>query len=204
MEYQVRNWLYFDWLSGDHICEQAVHSLDKTAWIQGDIHPISAFGLGGRRQRTGDDFGNIYDHHTVFYEYPNDVRVFFTCRQQAGTTPLVDETVLGTKGQAQILACRIEGENAWRPKRGTKVDKYLAEHQQLFNSIRQGKPINDGHYMANSTMLAVMGRMCTYTGQELTWEQAFNSTERLGPTTYAWTDDVPPANVAIPGKTQVV
>ncbi len=204
MEYQLRNWLYFDWLSGDHICEQAVHSLDKTAWLQGDIHPQKAFGMGGRQQRTGAEYGNIYDHHTVFYEYPNNVRVFFTCRQQNNCANLVDEVVLGTKGQAQVIACRIEGENPWRPERGPKPDMYLSEHQELFNSIRDGKPINDGHFMANSTMLAVMGRMCTYTGQELTWDQCFNSQERLGPETYGWTDDVPPSNVAIPGERQLV
>jgi len=203
MEYQIRNWLYFDWLSGDHICEQAVHSLDKTAWVQGDIHPLRAFGMGGRQQRTGAEYGNIYDHHTVFYEYPNDVRVFFTCRQQSNTTNLVDELVLGTKGKAQILACEIGGENPWRPEKGPRADMYLREHEDLFKSIRDGKPINNGHYMANSTMLAVMGRMCTYTGKELTWDQAFNSNERLGPTTYSWTDDVPPVNVAIPGNYQL-
>jgi predicted dehydrogenase len=203
MEYQIRNWLYFDWLSGDHICEQAVHSLDKTGWLLGDIAPKSAFGMGGRQQRTGPEYGNIYDHHTVFYEYPNNVRVFFTCRQQAGTTAFVDEIVLGTKGQAQILANRITGENPWQPERGPNPDMLTLEHMALFKSIRDGKPINNGHYMANSTMLAVMGRMCTYTGQALTWEQAFNNEERLGPTTYGWTDEVPPTNVAIPGKNQL-
>jgi predicted dehydrogenase len=204
MEYQIRNWLYFDWLSGDHICEQAVHSLDKTAWLQGDVHPISAFGMGGRQQRTGPEYGNIYDHHTVFYEYPNNVKVYFTCRQQANTSTFVDEIVQGTKGTAQILACRIEGENAWQPKRGKNPDMYTIEHEALFKSIRDGKPINDGHYMANSSMLAVMGRMCTYTGQSLTWEQAFNSQERLGPATYEWNDNVPATNVAIPGERQLV
>jgi hypothetical protein len=203
MEYQIRNWLYFDWLSGDHICEQAVHSLDKTGWLQGDIAPVKAFGMGGRQQRTGREYGNIYDHHTVFYEYPNNVRVYFTCRQQTETSNFVDEIVLGTKGQAQIIANRITGENPWQPERGPNPDMLTLEHVAFFKSIRDGKPINNGHYMANSTMLAVMGRMCTYTGKELTWEQAFNSKERLGPTTYSWTDDVPPVNVAIPGKYQL-
>ncbi len=202
MEYQIRNWLYFHWLSGDCIGEQAVHSLDKTAWLQGDIHPTSAFGMGGRQQRVEPEFGDVYDHHTVFYEYPNNVRVFFTCRQQNNVSNMVDEVVLGTKGRARILDCSIEGENAWRGKKDPKIDMYVIEHQHLFNSIRDGKPINNGHYMANSTMLAVMGRMCTYTGQALTWDQCFNSNERLGPTEYAWTDNVPAIEVAIPGKTK--
>jgi predicted dehydrogenase len=205
MEYQVRNWLYFNWLSGDHICEQAVHSLDKTAWLQGDIHPTQAFGLGGRQQRVEPQYGDIYDHHTVFYEYPTGVRVYFTCRQQADCTPLVDEVVLGTKGRASLLNFRIEGPNAWSydgADRKNIAKMYDFEHEALFNSIREGQPINDGHYMANSTMLAVMGRMCTYTGQQLTWDQCINSQVRLGPSEYGWSDHVPPVEVAIPGKTK--
>jgi predicted dehydrogenase len=206
MEYQLRNWLYFKWLSGDHICEQAVHSLDKTAWLQGDIQPTRAFGLGGRQQRTDSIYGDIYDHHTVFYEYPTGVRVYFTCRQQSDTNLLVDEHVLGTKGRAQILRYNIEGENPWHyqgPHRGL-ARAFDVEHEELFKSIRDGKPINNGHYMANSTMLAVMGRMCTYTGQTLTWDDCFNSQERLGPTEYAWNDNVPEVHVAVPGRTKFV
>jgi predicted dehydrogenase len=204
MEYQIRNWLYFHWLSGDHICEQAVHSLDKTAWLQGDIHPTRAFGMGGRQQRTQPEYGDIYDHHTVFYEYPTGVRVFFTCRQQSDTTGLVDELVLGTKGHANVLQYRIDGEKKWSYEGKDKAfaAMYDLEHVALFNSIREGKPINNGHYMANSTMLAVMGRMCTYTGQTLTWDKCFHSNERLGPIEYAWNDNVPAVEVAIPGKTK--
>ena len=206
MEYQIRNWLYFTWLSGDHINEQAIHSLDKTAWLQGDIQPVRAFGAGGRQQRTGKEYGNVYDHHTVFYEYPGGVRVNFMCRQQQGCSTYVDEVVRGTKGQARILANEIEGENPWQfdKEAAEKIDMYDIEHAELFRSIREGQPINDGHYMANSTMLAVMGRMCTYTGQTLTWDQCFNSQETLAPNEYAWTDDVPESKVAIPGKTKLV
>src|SRR3954452_8412037 len=202
MEYQIRNWLYFHWLSGDHICEQAVHSLDKTAWLQGDIHPTQAFGMGGRQQRVQPEYGDIYDHHTVFYEYPTGIRVFFTCRQQSDTTQLVDEVVLGTKGRANILQFHIQGEKAWtyEGKDRGPAAMYDLEHVALFNSIREGKPINNGHYMANSTMLAIMGRMCTYTGQTLKWDQCLNSQERLGPAEYAWNDNVPPVQVAIPGR----
>jgi predicted dehydrogenase len=201
MEYQVRNWLYFDWLSGDHICEQAVHSLDKSAWLQGDIHPLRAFGMGGRQQRTSEEFGNIYDHHTVFYEYPEGRRVFFTCRQQQDCSTLVDEVVLGTKGRANVLEFRIEGENPWQAEKDDSIDMYTIEHEHLFNSIRDGRPINDGAYMANSTMIAIMGRMCTYTGQTLTWDECFNNQQHLGPDVYAWTDQVPQSEVAIPGRT---
>jgi predicted dehydrogenase len=206
MEYQIRNWLYFHWLSGDHINEQAIHSLDKTAWLQGDVHPVKAFGTGGRQQRTGREYGDIYDHHTVFYEYPSGIRVNFMCRQQQGCTSYVDEVVRGTKGQARILANVIEGENPWRFDRDAarKIDMYDLEHVAFFNSIRDGKPINNGHYMANSTMIAIMGRMCTYTGKELTWGQCVHSTEKLGPAEYTWSDNVPSLKVAIPGKTKLV
>jgi predicted dehydrogenase len=204
MEVQIRNWLYFHWLSGDHICEQAVHSLDKTAWLQGDIHPTQAFGMGGRQQRVERQFGDVYDHHTVFYEYPTGVHVYFTCRQQNDVSNMVDEVVLGTKGRARVLAAQIEGEHAWQGPPVSKYDMYVIEHQHLFNSIREGKPINNGHYMANSTMLAVMGRMCTYTGKALKWDECFNSQVRLGPSEYSWTNDVPPVEVAIPGKTKIV
>ncbi len=200
MEYQVRNWLYYTWLSGDHIMEQAVHSLDKTAWLMGDTQPVRAMAMGGRQQRTDPKYGHIYDHFTVFYEYPTGQRVYFTCRQQDGTTNHVDETVLGTAGQAEILRNRMVGNDGkkWR-YRGPKPSMYRVEHQEMFQSIRDGKPINNGHYMCNSTMIGLMGRMAAYSGKTLTWDECFNSTERLGPSEYAWTD-VPEPEVVIPGK----
>ncbi len=169
MEYQIRNWMYYTWLSGDHINEQAIHSLDKTAWLLGDASPIHAMGIGGRQQRTAKKFGNIFDHHVVFYEYANGVRVYFTCRQQSNCTTFVDETVLGTKGKARILKHRITGETKWRYK-GPKPSMYHQEHVALYQSIRQGNPINNGHYMTNTNFISIMGRMSTYTGQTLTWE----------------------------------
>ena len=202
MEYQMRNWYYYTWLSGDHICEQAVHSLDKTAWLAGDASPVRALGMGGRQQRTDKKYGHIFDHHTVFYEYASGLRVYFTCRQQDNTSTHVDELVLGTKGTAKILKHQIEGENKWH-YRGPKPSMYLLEHEELFKGIREGKPINDGHTMCNSTMIAIMGRMCTYTGQTLTWEQATGSQERLGPEKYQW-GDMPEPPVPIPGVTKLV
>ena len=202
MEYQVRNWLYHTWLSGDHIVEQAIHSIDKTAWLMGDASPVKATGIGGRQQRTDKKYGHVFDHHVVFYEYANGVPVYFTCRQQDNCTTHVDELVLGTKGKARIIKHEIEGETNWSFS-GEKPNMYNQEHKELYQSIRNGTPINNGEYMANSTMIAIMGRMCCYTGQELTWEQAINSTERLGPETYAWTD-FPEAKVAIPGVTKFV
>jgi predicted dehydrogenase len=204
MEYQMRNWYYYTWLSGDHIVEQAVHSLDKTAWLLGDIQPTKAMAMGGRQQRTDPMYGHIYDHFSIFYEYPTGQRVYFTCRQQDGTSTRVDERVLGTNGHAIILKNTIapnDGER-WR-YRGPKPSMYLVEHQHLFKSIRDGKPINDGHHMCNSTMIGIMGRMAAYTGKTLTWEECFNSQQRLGPEDYAWTD-VPEPEIAIPGRTEFV
>lgn len=202
MENQLRNWYYHTWLSGDHIVEQAVHSIDKTAWLLGDIQPIKAFGLGGRQQRVDPKYGNIFDHHTVFYEYPNGVKVFFTCRQQDNTSSSVEEHVMGTTGRAKVIANKIEGQKKWR-FRGPNPNMYRAEHAALFKSIRDNSPINDGHYMCNSTLIAIMGRACSYTGLELTWEKFAASNERLGPTNYAW-GDIADTPVAIPGVTKFV
>lgn len=202
MEYQVRNWLYYTWLSGDHITEQAIHSLDKTAWLLGDASPVRAVGTGGRQQRTDKKYGHIYDHHTVFYEYANGVKVYFTCRQQDHTTMHTDDLVHGTSGRAVLLKHKIEGKEKWK-YRGPKPSMYRVEHEALFKSIREGKPIDNSHYMCNSTLIAIMGRLSTYTGQEITWEQLLQSTERLGPDQYQW-GDMPEPPVAIPGKVELV
>ena len=113
---------------------------------------------------------------------------------------------MAPEGHANVLQFRIEGKKPWSYEGKDKsfAAMYDLEHVALFNSIREGKPINNGHYMANSTMLAVMGRMCTYTGQTLTWDKCFHSNERLGPSEYAWNDNVPAVEVAIPGKTKFV
>jgi predicted dehydrogenase len=202
MEYQIRNWLYYCWLSGDHIAEQAIHSIDKCAWLLGDSPAVEAFGTGGRQRRTAKRFGDIFDHHSVFYEFPNNVQVSFMCRQQNDCSSLVDDLVIGTKGRAHLTKFEIQGENPWHYQ-GPKKDMYDLEHVALFQSIRAGSPINNGHYMCNSTMLAIMGRMCTYTGQTLSWDDCIHCPEHLGPTTYAWNGEVPPVRVAIPGSTKL-
>ncbi|MGL4512392.1 MAG: Gfo/Idh/MocA family protein [Lacipirellulaceae bacterium] len=201
MEYQVRNWLYYTWLSGDFITEQAVHSLDKTAWLLGDASPVKAMGIGGRQQRTDPKYGNVFDHFTVFYEYPGGQSVYFTCRQQDGCSVRIDELVHGSKGKAEVLAKRIDGPKAWRhktPEGAPAPSMYVREHEEMFRSIRKGTPINNGHYMVNSTRVALMGRMAAYSGKTLTWDEAIASPERLGPPEYGWTD-VPEPPVAIPG-----
>jgi predicted dehydrogenase len=206
MEYQIRNWLYFTWLSGDHNVEQHIHSLDKAMWLMGDKPPVAAVGMGGRQVRTGSEWGNIYDHHAVAYEWENGVRVFAYTRQMAGENVFkqTEDFVMGTKGQAKILDNSITGENPWsypRDKKKNDPDMYDQEHVELFKSIRDGKPINNGEYMSYSTLLAIMGRMATYTGERITWDMAMNSKEDLTPAGYEW-GDIKVPEVAMPGKTK--
>jgi len=198
MEFQMRNWLYFTWLSGDHNCEQHVHSLDKAQWVLGDIAPQRCYGVGGRQVRTDKKFGNIYDHHSVCYEYPGGAKLFSQCRQMANCSSDVSDHVFGTKGRAELMShslAPLEGER-WR-YRGGAPNMYDQEHVELYASIRAGKPLHNGHYMAYSTMLAIMGRMATYTGQTITWDMAINSQEDLSPKAYAW-GDAPEPVVAMP------
>ncbi|HWC89435.1 MAG TPA: Gfo/Idh/MocA family oxidoreductase, partial [Pirellulales bacterium] len=200
MEYQMRNWLYFTWLSGDFNVEQHIHSLDKAAWIMNDEPPLRATGLGGRQVRTGEEYGHIFDHMAVVYEYKNGTRLFSNCRQMAGCSVDVSDHLLGTKGTAEMMQATIDGEQPWKYS-GPRPNMYDQEHKELFASIRSGTPINNGTYMARSTMLAIMGRMACYTGQTLTWEQCLNSQENLAPAAYEW-GAAPQGIVAKPGLTQ--
>jgi predicted dehydrogenase len=203
-EFQMRNWNGFNWLSGDFNVEQHVHSLDKVAWAMGDVPPVRCTGTGGRQARTGEESGNVYDHFSVVYEYANGVKAFCACRQMDGCDSDVSDHIFGTRGTCHVMAHEIEsdGKTTWkyRPTKGEVGDMYQAEHNELFNSIRAGKPINNGDYMTKSTLMAIMGRMSSYTGKTITWEQALNSKEVLGPPNYEFGKlAVPP--VAIPGVT---
>ncbi len=202
MEWQVRNWLYFTWLSGDFNVEQHVHSLDKMAWAMGDEPPKECSGTGGRQTRIAPEFGHIFDHMAVIYEYKNGVKAFARCRQQDGCTNDVSDHIFGTKGRVDIFKHRIhshDGKLIWKFD-GEKGNMYQTEHNELFASIRSGNPINNGDYMSKSTLMGIMGRMSAYTGKDITWEQALNSTEDLTPPAYEWGPiSVPP--VAMPGLT---
>jgi myo-inositol 2-dehydrogenase / D-chiro-inositol 1-dehydrogenase len=203
MEWQMRNWYYFTWLSGDFNVEQHVHYLDVCAWLMKNEYPIKAVGMGGRQVRTGPEYGHIYDHHSVVYEYANGARLFSNCRQQSGCHNDMSSHVMGSKGVAEVSEDRlaISGSSEWT-YRGKDDNFYQTEHDELFASIRSGKPINNGDYMAKSTLLAIMGRMATYTGQVVTWEQAMNSKEDLTPEKYEW-GSIPTPPVAMPGMTRV-
>jgi myo-inositol 2-dehydrogenase/D-chiro-inositol 1-dehydrogenase len=202
MEWQIRNWLYFTWLSGDFNVEQHVHSLDKMAWAMRDQRPIKCFGLGGRQVRTGPEFGNIYDHMSCVYEYENGVKGYAFCRQQSNCANEVKDYVLGTRGKVDVMRHQITGANPWQfpAAQARGEDMYQNEHDAFFASIRSGNPINNGEYMCKSTLLAIMGRMACYTGQEVTWDQVLNSRQDLSPPRYEW-DQIGVPAVALPGIT---
>ncbi len=204
VEWQIRNWYNFGWLCGDSLVEQAVHSVDKVAWAMKDAPPVSCVATGGRQIPAKG--GNIFDHFEVNYLYPNNVRAFVACRQMEGCYNENSDYILGTKGTATIgrgPLPRIEGEKKWTFQ-GTKYDMYQAEHDALFASIRQGKPINNGVRMVTSTMLAIMGRMAAYTGQQITWDQAMNSQEKLGPDKVDWNMSLPVAPMPLPGRNKAI
>ena len=202
MHWQMRNWYYFTWLSGDFNVEQHVHYLDVCTWIMRNEYPVHAMGMGGRQVRIGKEYGNIYDHHSVVYEYANGVKLFSNCRQQPGCYNEMSSFVMGEKGTAEVSERRhvMSTGHSWKYD-GPKNNFYQTEHDELFAGIRSGKPINNGEYMAKSTLLAIMGRMATYTGKQITWEQAMNSQENLTPERYEWGSIASPT-VAMPGVTQ--
>lgn len=201
MEYQIRNWLYYTWLSGDHIAEQHIHSLDKALWLNDDVPPLKCFGLGGRLVRTGEKWGNVYDHFACTFEWETGAKAFSFTRQMPGCMNDVDDYVLGTKGKAQILRGTIEtGEDSWRFRGRNTESMYDLEHVALFKSIRNGEPINNGEYMSYATLMAIMGREACYTGKEVTRDDILNSDVVLGPTDYSW-GDVDPihSEIKMPG-----
>ena len=204
-EWQLRNWYNFGWLSGDGLVEQAVHAVDWIGWAMKDVPPLKCIAVGGRQIPAQG--GNIFDHFELNYEYANDVRAFLGCRQQPGCANDNSATFYGSKGIARELGFSgmpfVKGETNWRFA-GERPDMYQVEHNELFASIRTGKPINDGVRLAHSTMMAIMGRMAAYTGQEITWEMALNSQENLVPKNLHWDAALPVKPMAMPGQTKFI
>jgi predicted dehydrogenase len=201
MEWQLRNWPYFTWLSGDHIVEQHVHNLDIINWAM-NAHPIKATALGGRQVRTDKRFGHIYDHFAVEYEYANGARMFSQCRQMQGCEGKVDENVVGTKGSSN---CKdwIRGADKqllWRFREQDKqTNPYEQEHVDLIASIRCGNPLNEAQAVAETTLTGIMGRESAYSGRSIEWDEALNSSHRLGPEKYEM-GPLPFPEVAMPGQ----
>jgi predicted dehydrogenase len=208
MLYQMRNWYNFTWLSGDFNVEQHVHFLDVCAWVMNNEYPVKAVGMGGRQVLTEPEYGQIYDHFSVDYEYTHGAKLVSNCRQQPHCKNDRSVQVIGTRGRAK-LSERRQGHQI-KTQAGTWIyggpqnQMYQTEHNELFVSIRNGKAINNGEYMARSTLLAIMGRMTAYTGQEITWEMTQESKENLSPGRYAWDAQPPVAPIAVPGQTRFV
>lgn len=216
MEYQVNNWYYFTWLGGDHIVEQHIHNLDIGNWLKGDKHPIEAQGMGGRQVRTGKEYGQIFDHHFVEYTYDDGSKMYSQCRHQDGCANEVREHAHGTKGKLDIDDGAIGGQitmaghKKWRSS-AQKVDNHHQEHHDLFAALRDGRTYNEGDYGARSTMTAILGRMATYSGKIVKWDDALQHGTDLGPQTYdfAATPPVLPDKngfypVPTPGVTAVI
>lgn len=210
-EFQLRNWWHFTWTSGDHIVEQAIHSIDRMSWALGDRIPKKVICLGGRAARNGPEHGNVYDHFAATYEYEGGLRAVHTCRQIDGCPSDNTDYVYGSKGSAIVNGWQpnytlrdLAGKELWKytgPTEGLTEKMYQNEHDELFASIRSGKLINDLERGAQSTMLALMARYAAYTGQAITWDQAMNSQEDLMPKSLDFGPmEMPP--VAIPGKTK--
>jgi predicted dehydrogenase len=214
MEYQVNNWYYFLWLCGDHIVEQHIHNIDIGNWLR-DKHPVEACGMGGRQVRTGKEFGQIFDHHAVEFTYDDGTKMFSQCRHIDGSDSDVSEHAHGTKGTADLTdggrGPEIHNaEGTWRSN-ARKGDNHHQEHHDLFATLRRGEIYNEGQYGADSTMTAILGRLATYSGKTVRWDDALNSEVDLSPKSYAWDADppvLPDADgyypVPVPGKTDVL
>lgn len=204
LEYQLRNWYYYTPFSGDHLVEQAIHSVDKILWAKGDEVPLNATAMGGRQVRTAKKFGNIYDHFGVVYEWADGTQGHLQTRQQNGCHGENLDRIIGADGVAHIdgwqNTLEIKGARPWKYD-GPGNDMYQTEHDELFASIRSGKPLNQGVSMANSTLASIMGRMSAYTGQRITWQQAMESTEDLTPKEWAFGRGIE-VEIATPGKTK--
>ncbi|HLW64070.1 MAG TPA: Gfo/Idh/MocA family oxidoreductase [Gemmataceae bacterium] len=206
MEYQMRNWYYYTWLSGDFIVEQHVHNMDKAAWVMNGKMPVSAYGLGGRQVRTDKKYGNIYDHHAVVFEYGTGVTLFSYCRQMAKCLVDVSDHIVGSKGTSQLMKHQITGQTNWAYA-GKDPSMYQVEHNELFAAIRAGKVINDGESAAYSSLMAIMGRMATYTGQRVEWDWLLHkSKEDLSPPVYEMNASLPEwtRTIAMPGTTKLL
>lgn len=201
MEWHCRNWLYFSWTSGDHIVEQHVHNIDVVNWALGAL-PKTAVGMGGRQVRVAPEYGNIFDHFAVEFEYPDGIRTASYCRQTKGCADRVEEKIIGTKGVAFGYG-EIKGDRPWKFE-GEETNPYVQEHTDLIASIRSGKPLNEGRQVAESTMCAIMGRMSAYTGRAISWDWAMNAS-KLDLTPKAMVFGPNPVDPpAVPGTTPLI
>ena len=218
VQYQLRNWLYYTWLSGDIIVEQAVHSVDKMSWAFKDVPPVKCTAIGGRQQRIEPEFGNVYDHFSIMYEFPGGARGFIFARQQGGCSNENSDYIMGANGTGQVSGFKplhvletADGKR-WHYEKNGSADgtapgeknlMYVEEHKELIQSIRAGKPVNMGEQLAHSSRLAIMGRMSAYTGRTIEWDDVVNSNETWTPVdinALQLDTKMPPQEVAMPGR----
>ena len=190
LQWQCSTQYHFRWLSGDDVPQSLVHNMDRASWALKNDVPVKCHGLAGRSSMTEPIYGDVFDHHSVIYEYASGVRVYAFCRTTNGCYNDSSSVVLGSKGKADITRCRIWGETDWRWQ--GRCNPYQVEHEVLFKSIRDGKPVNNGSYMANSTMTTIMGQLSCYTGKEVTWDQANASDFYYEPKPEDCRDDMEP------------
>jgi len=195
LEYQMRNWYYFNWICGDHILEQHIHNIDVANWFIG-AYPTSAQGMGGRQTRTGKEYGEIFDHHYVQFNYADGAVISSQCRHQKGCDSRVDEVFQGTAGSVELgsgLLKDLDGQELYKYpyKWGQEANPYQVEHDELFKSIRNNGVISDAENGAKSTLTAIMGRMATYSGKTISWDEALNSDHHLMPAQVDWNTTPP-------------
>jgi predicted dehydrogenase len=211
LDWQCYTQYHFTWLSGDDVPQSLVHNLDRSSWVLGDTAPEKCHGLAGRSSMTEPIYGDVFDHHSVIYHWPNGVRVYAFCRTTSGCYDENSSTIFGTKGRAFLLQSRISGQTPWRWQ--GQCDPYQVEHDRLFAAIRSGQPVNNGDYMCRSTLITVMGQLSCYTGKEVTWEEAETSEFFYPPKPEDCRDGMEPPTkpgpdgsypVFIPGRTRLV
>ena len=180
VQYQFRNWYHFCWLSGDDVTQSLVHNLDRAEWILKEEEPKWAFGLAGRSSSFGEVYGDMFDHHTAVYEYGSGARIYALCRTQANCYNNAGDIIMGTKGKCILDQCRIEGETDWRFT-GQDNNPYDEEQKVLVEAVRSGTPVNNGNYMARSTMVARLGQLACYDGNAVNWDTACKADFQFGP-----------------------
>ncbi len=213
LEYQMRNWYYYNWLCGDHILEQHIHNIDVANWFIGE-YPATAQGMGGREVRKGPEYGEIFDHHFVEFAYPGGAMIASQCRHQPNCMNRVTEVFQGTKGTIDMSSNTVasyDGQEILKHNARKDPNPYQVEHDKLFASITEGGVITDAENGAYSTLTAIMGRMATYSGQVITWEDALNSEMSLVPENLTWDSEAPVLPdenglypIPVPGKTKVL
>lgn len=194
LEYQMRNWYYFNWLCGDHILEQHIHNIDVANWFLGE-YPSMAQGMGGREVRNDLDHGEIFDHHFVEFSYPSGAIISSQCRHQPGCFNRVDEAFQGTLGSvvtSKGIITDLEGKEMFKHDGKEDPNPYQVEHDRFFAAIRnKNEVIADAENGAKATLSAIMGRMATYSGEVITWDQALNSSLQLVPDNLNWDSEAP-------------